>query len=151
MQSSTEPAADSSVTRLTGRIVTAYVTNNRIDRLRIGELVTTVHRTLSGLTGGGEGAAAAEATRPAVSPKRSVSPDHIVCLECGMRLKMLKRHLRTHHGMTPQEYRTKWSLAPDYPMVAPNYAARRSDLAREAGLGGARQSRAPRGKRASAA
>lgn len=134
--STTEPFADHKIIRLTGRIVSAYVTNNRIDRLKVGELVGNVHKVLAGLTSGDVSEASVEAGQPSVPIKRSVTPDYISCLECGMRLKMLKRHLRTHHNLTPQEYRVKWALAHDYPMVAPNYAERRSDLARETGLGG---------------
>lgn len=143
--SATETMPDHKIIRLTGRIVSAYVTNNRIDRLKVGELVGNVHKVLAGLSSGNDSEALNEASQPSVPVKRSVTPDYISCLECGMRLKMLKRHLRTHHGLSPQEYRAKWSLAHDYPMVAPNYAERRSDLAREAGLGG--QPSKARGKR----
>jgi len=134
--STTEPSADHKIIRLTGRIVSAYMTNNRIDRLKVGELAGNVHKVLAGLTSGDVSEASVEAGQPSVPIKRSVTPYYISCLECGMRLKMLKRHLRTHHNLTPQEYRVKWALAHDYPMVAPNYAELRSDLAREAGLGG---------------
>jgi len=136
LMNTNEQTPDTKIIRLTGRIVSAYVTNNRIDRLKVGELVGSVHRALSGLTGGEGADGGTDTSRPAVAVKRSVTADYIVCLEDGMRLKMLKRHLRTHHNLTPQDYRAKWSLPPDYPMVAPNYAERRSDLARAAGLGG---------------
>jgi predicted transcriptional regulator len=127
---------DDAIVRVTGKIITAYVTNNRIDRQRIGELIQSVRSSLSAMANGETGAATGESARPAVPIKRSVTPDYLICLEDGARLKMLKRHLRTHYGLSPQEYREKWGLSPDYPMVAPNYAAKRSELARQIGLGG---------------
>ena len=135
------------IIRVTGKIITAYVTNNRIDRQRIGELIESVRGSLSELAAGDSPSSSNESLRPAVPIKRSVTPDYLICLEDGARLKMLKRHLRTHYGLTPQEYREKWGLPPDYPMVAPNYAARRSELAREIGLGG-QEARQPRKRRA---
>jgi predicted transcriptional regulator len=95
--------------------------------------IETLHRTIVSL---GDGiAVASEAPKPAVSVKRSVTDDHIVCLEDGLKFKSLKRHLRSSYGLTPEQYRVKWGLAHDYPMVAPNYAARRSTLAKQIGLG----------------
>lgn len=123
------------IARITGRIVSAYVTNNRVDRLRLGEVVDTVSRSLSALAANARGDAPAASGNPAVPIKQSITPDYLICLEDGTRLKMLKRHLRTHHGLTPQQYREKWRLAADYPAVAPNYAKKRSTLAREIGLG----------------
>lgn len=123
------------IIRITGKIITAYVTNNRVDRLRIGELIEAVRQSLTALARGDGGGGAAESLKPAVPVKRSVTPDYLICLEDGARLKMLKRHLRTHYDLTPQQYREKWGLPPDYPMVAPNYASRRSELARQIGLG----------------
>ncbi len=123
------------IARITGKIISAYVTNNRIDRLRIGELIDSVRQSLAALASGDDTGASAESLKPAVPIKRSITPDYLICLEDGMRLKMLKRHLRTHFDLTPQQYRAKWGLAADYPMVAPNYAARRSELARQIGLG----------------
>ena len=126
---------DDTIVRITGKIITAYVTNNRIDRLRIGELIGSVRNSLTALASGAPaGAMSGEPNRPAVPIKRSVTPDYLICLEDGARLKMLKRHLRTHYNLSPQEYREKWGLPPDYPMVAPNYAAKRSELARQIGL-----------------
>ncbi|MGD9536979.1 MAG: MucR family transcriptional regulator [Alphaproteobacteria bacterium] len=127
---------DDIIVRVTGKIITAYVTNNRVDRLRIGELIESVRNSLAALANGEPSVGPGEALRPAVPIKRSVTPDYLICLEDGARLKMLKRHLRTHYGLSPQEYREKWSLPADYPMVAPNYAAKRSELARQIGLGG---------------
>lgn len=120
------------IARVTGRIITAYVTNNRVDRLRIGELIDSVRQSLTAIA---RGEGSPESLKPAVPVKRSITPDYLICLEDGARLKMLKRHLRTHYDLTPQQYREKWGLPPDYPMVAPTYALRRSELAREIGLG----------------
>jgi predicted transcriptional regulator len=101
---------------------------------QIADVIKIVYDTLSGL-GAGDAQAKREPPKPAVPIKRSITPDYIICLEDGKKLKMLKRHLRTTYGMTPDEYRAKWALAPDYPMVAPNYAAQRSDFAKKIGLG----------------
>lgn len=130
------PLSASFIARITGRIVSAYVTNNRVDRLRLGDVVNTVSRSLAALAADGKDAAQVTSGNPAVPIKQSVTPDYLVCLEDGARLKMLKRHLRMHHGLTPLQYREKWALTPDYPVVAPNYAKKRSALAREIGLGG---------------
>lgn len=118
---------------LTASIVSAYVANNAIPAANLSELIATVHTAVSGLSN----PAAPEVAKqsPAVSPKRSVRADHIVCLEDGKRFKSLKRHLMSDHGLTPDEYREKWNLSPDYPMVAPNYAAARSALAKQMGFG----------------
>jgi predicted transcriptional regulator len=119
---------------LTANIVSAYVSNNPVPAQNLGDLIHSVHESLKRL---GHAAAAPEEEhlRPAVSPKRSVHKDHLVCLEDGKKFKSLKRHLMSHHGMTPQQYREKWGLPADYPMVAPAYSAQRSDLARKVGLG----------------
>lgn len=117
---------------LTTEVVAAYVSNNVIDPAQIAEMVSAVHDTLATV---GSGPAEPPLPEPAVSVRRSVTPDYIVCLEDGKKLKMLKRHLQTRYNMTPEEYRERWGLAPDYPMVAPNYAARRRELAKEIGLG----------------
>ncbi len=129
--------------RLAGEVVSAYVGKNSLPPAQISDLIEMVYATFSNL---GEGCAEVktEAQKPAVNPKRSIFPDHIVCLEDGKKLKMLKRHLRTTYGMNPDEYRAKWGLGSDYPMVAPNYAAQRSDFAKKIGLGrkpGARKGR----------
>ncbi len=117
--------------RLTSTIVGAHVANNAITATDIPGLIATVHETLATL--GTEKAAAKP--EPAVPIKQSVKPDYIICLEDGKKLKMLKRHLTTAYSMTPDDYRKRWGLPPDYPMVAPNYAATRSALAKKIGLG----------------
>lgn len=120
-------------TELTAEIVAAYVANNPVPAGTLPELIATVHQAVSGL--GKPSAPAVEAQTPAVNPKKSVHADYIVCLEDGKRFKSLKRHLMTHYGLSPEEYRVKWGLPHDYPMVAPNYAAQRSELAKKMGLG----------------
>jgi predicted transcriptional regulator len=120
--------------RMTADIVAAFVRHNTVPASQIPELVRIVHDAL--LEQEGRSATAGEvAPEPAVPVRRSVRADRIVCLEDGKSFKALKRHLRTEHGMTPEQYRSKWGLPADYPMVAPEYAARRSDLAKEIGLG----------------
>lgn len=120
--------------RMAVRIVAAYVGNNPVPADQVPEVINSVYRSLADIEGGAP-RQAAEPAKPAVSIRRSVTPDYIVCLEDGKKLKMLKRHLRAAYGMTPDEYRAKWSLPADYPMVAPNYAAQRSDFAKRIGLG----------------
>jgi len=119
---------------LTTEIVSAHVAHNRVTVAELPELIAKVHGALSGL---GETAAApaAEEQKPAVSIRSSIKPDYIVCLEDGKKLTMLKRYLQTNFGMTPQQYRAKWKLPADYPMVAPNYAEKRRVLAKAIGLG----------------
>ncbi|WP_316975904.1 MucR family transcriptional regulator [Shumkonia mesophila] len=117
---------------LTTEIVVAHVSSNTLPVGDLSGLIGDVYRTLSSL---GEVPEVPEAAKPAVPIKRSVFPDYIVCLENGKKLKMLKRHLKTAYNMTPEEYREKWGLPADYPMVAPNYAKHRSTLAKEIGLG----------------
>ncbi len=119
---------------LTAEIVSAYVSNNTVPAAEIPALIHQVYVALARVSGG-SGDAPAEPLKPAVSVKRSITPDHIVCLEDGKKFKSLKRHLRTHYDLSPEEYREKWGLPHDYPMVAPNYAAARSDLAKRMGLG----------------
>ncbi|MEQ8194590.1 MAG: MucR family transcriptional regulator [Rhodospirillales bacterium] len=114
-------------------IVASYVSHNRLPAKQIPEVIQSVYQTLCDLAGRGDGAP--HDLRPAVPVQRSVTPDYIVCLEDGKKLKMLKRYLRTTYGLTPEEYRRKWSLPADYPMVAPNYAKRRSEFAKQIGLG----------------
>jgi len=123
---------------LATNIVSAHVSNNSVAVADLPQLIRDVYETLSTVQGGGE--RQAERPTPAVPIKRSVTPDHIVCLEDGKKLKMLKRHLRTTYNLTPEEYRSKWGLPPDYPMVAPNYAAQRSQFAKRIGLGRKRKS-----------
>ena len=118
---------------LTADIVAAHVSNNSVAVSDLPTLITNVHSALAGL-GGGSPVPEVRA-EPAVSIRASVKPDYIVCLDDGKKLKMLKRHLMTHYGMTPDEYRAKWGLPADYPMVAPNYAEQRRKLAVKIGLG----------------
>jgi predicted transcriptional regulator len=120
----------------TADIVASHVQNNSVAISDLPQLIKTVHDSLAGLTGDSP----AEKPLPAVSVRRSVTPDYIVCLEDGRKLKMLKRHLATAYGMTPEDYREKWGLPSDYPMVAPNYAKQRSSLAKKIGLGKRRES-----------
>ena len=117
----------------TAEIVSAYVKNNRIPMGDLSNVVSDVSAALNRLSTPVQ--PEAEKPLPAVNPKRSVFPDHIVCLDDGLKFKSLKRHLMTSHGITPEQYREKWGLPSDYPMVAPNYAAQRSELARKIGLG----------------
>lgn len=124
---------------LTADIVSAHVSNNSVAVSDIPALIQNVHAALSGL---GTAAPEPEAKQePAVSVRASVKPDYIVCLEDGKKLKMLKRHLMTHYQLTPEQYRAKWNLAADYPMVAPNYAEQRRSLAKKIGLGTKRRKR----------
>jgi predicted transcriptional regulator len=118
---------------LTGEIVSAHVANNAVARDEVAPLIQSVFEKLSALASD-EAATSVEPT-PAVPIRRSVTDDYIVCLEDGKKLKMLKRHLMTAYNMTPEEYRAKWGLKPDYPMVAPAYAAKRQELAKKIGLG----------------
>ena len=131
---------------LAADIVSAYVSNNSVASAELPALISEVHTALQRL-GQGEPEPAAEPLRPAVPIKKSIAPDYVVCLEDGKKFKSLKRHLRTQYNLTPEQYREKWGLPADYPMVAPNYAAARSALARDMGLGQQRR-RTPRGARA---
>jgi predicted transcriptional regulator len=115
-------------------IVSAYVAHNPVPVADLPKLIERVHATLSEIQTGGTVEAKPD-LRPAVPVRKSVTDDHIVCLEDGKKFKSLKRHLRTRYDMSPEEYREKWGLGPDYPMVAPNYAKQRSALARKMGLG----------------
>lgn len=126
---------------LTTQIVSAHVGHNAVDLSDLPTLIEQVYRTLSNV--GSEPAPQMERPQPAVAIKKSVTPEYIICLEDGKQLKMLKRHLKTAYNMTPEEYRERWGLAADYPMVAPNYAKQRSKLAKQIGLG----TRARRGSR----
>lgn len=125
-------ALNETLIALTSDIVAAHVSNNSVAVSDLPLIINNVHSALSGLSG-----KAAEQARPdpAVPIKSSIKPDYIVCLEDGKKLKMLKRHLMTHYGMTPDEYRVKWGLPSNYPMVAPNYAEKRRELAKAIGLG----------------
>src|SRR5665213_4266805 len=129
-----DTAANGSYIELTAEIVSAYVSNNTVPASEIPGLINQVHAALARVSGN-SGDVAAEPLKPAISVKKSITPEHIVCLEDGKKFKSLKRHLRTQYNMTPEQYREKWNLPPDYPMVAPNYAAARSELAKQMGLG----------------
>jgi predicted transcriptional regulator len=126
---------------LTAEIVSAYVSNNTVAAGEIPSLINQVHAALARVSGK-TGDAPAEPLKPAVSVKKSITPEYIICLEDGKKFKSLKRHLRTQYNMTPEQYRDKWDLNADYPMVAPNYAAARSQLAKQMGLGQQRRRRA---------
>lgn len=125
---------DIDIMGLSARIVAAYVAQNTVARTTVPELIRSVHGTLTAL-GAAQASPVAERAKPAVPISRSVQRDYIVCLEDGKKLKMLKRYLRTHYDMSPEDYRRKWGLPADYPMVAPAYAERRSDFAKQIGLG----------------
>ena len=130
---------------MTADVVAAYVGNNTLPTTQLAEVINAVYGSLKSL----EGQVAQvqpEPLKPAVPIRKSITPEFIICLEDGKKLKMLKRHLRSTYNMTPDEYRTKWGLAPDYPMVAPNYAERRSEFAKKIGLGRATGRQAARSK-----
>jgi predicted transcriptional regulator len=133
-ESAAEKNSHDDLLRLAVDVVAAYVSKNPLPAGQIPEVIHTVYNSLS-QADGHPAEVKSEAPRPAVSVRKSVTPDYIVCLEDGKKLKMLKRHLRTTYSMTPDEYRAKWGLPPDYPMVAPSYAAQRSDFAKKIGLG----------------
>jgi len=126
--------AEEELLRMTTDVVAAYVSNNTLPTAQLAEVINAVYSSLKSL----EGQVAQvqpEPLKPAISIRKSVTPEFLICLEDGKKLKMLKRHLRSTYNMTPDEYRSKWGLAPDYPMVAPNYAERRSEFAKKIGLG----------------
>jgi predicted transcriptional regulator len=125
-----ESENDTSSLELVSNIVSAYVSNNSLPPSELPQLIRTVHGALES-----PGQAASSLPAPAVPIKKSVTPDYVICLEDGKKLKMLKRHLRTSYDMSPDDYRKKWRLPSDYPMVAPKYAAKRSELAKKIGLG----------------
>ncbi|MEO0817360.1 MAG: MucR family transcriptional regulator [Pseudomonadota bacterium] len=125
--------SDEAALDLTSDIVAAFVSNNPVPATSLPDLIRSVHETLLDLSDGGP----KEEPRPdpAVSINKSITPEYLICLEDGRKLKMLKRYLRSRYDMTPDEYRARWNLPSDYPMVAPNYAKRRSEFAKEIGLG----------------
>ena len=135
-----EQPETSELLALTTNIVASHVSNNSVASTELPQLIQQVYAALSS-AGGSVAAPTPARPQPAVPIKRSVTPDFIICLEDGKKLKMLKRHLKTRYNMTPDEYRERWDLAPDYPMVAPNYAAQRSTLAKKIGLGTKRRAR----------
>ena len=126
---------DAEIIVLTSQIVSAYVSKNSLQASDLPALISNVYQSLKSLDQSQAAAEAAVDLKPAVPVKKSVTPEYIICLEDGKKLKMLKRHLSSSYGMTPDEYRAKWGLPADYPMVAPNYAKQRSDLALKLGLG----------------
>lgn len=132
------------ILRMTAEVVSAYVSNNLLPATQIADTIKSVYGSLNALESS-FGEVKREPLKPAVPIRKSVTPDYIICLDDGKKLKMLKRHLRTTYNLTPDEYRAKWGLAPDYPMVAPNYAAQRSAFAKKIGLG--RKARHPKRRR----
>ena len=142
---SSEQLPTGDVLRMTADVVSAYVRNNSLATNDLPGVISMVHASLTDISR--DDGADAVPLQPAVPIRRSVTPDYIVCLEDGKKLKMLKRHLRTSYNLTPDEYRAKWQLGPDHPMVAPNYAKRRSEFAKQIGLG--RKSRRKRGAKRS--
>ena len=133
MNEAIENTRDDLLAELTAEVVAAYVSNNVVQTSDLPGLIANVHSALGSTTSAE--AAPAEKPKPAVPIRKSVQHDYIICLEDGMKFKSLKRHLMTYHGLTPEEYREKWGLPADYPMVAPAYAEARSRLAKEMGLG----------------
>jgi predicted transcriptional regulator len=126
--------ADDELLRMTADVVAAYVSNNSLPTAQLGDVINTVYSSLRSLDSQ-QPEAKAEPLKPAVPIRKSITPDYLICLEDGKKLKMLKRHLRSTYNMTPDEYRAKWGLASEYPMVAPNYAQQRSAFAKKIGLG----------------
>jgi predicted transcriptional regulator len=131
----------SDIIELTADVISAYVSNNPVPVSELPSLIAQVHQALAGVALAGGTSPKGEPQKPAVNPKRSVHDEYIICLEDGKKFKSLKRHLTTHYGLSPDEYRAKWDLPGDYPMVAPAYAAARSALAKKMGLG--RKAKAP--------
>jgi predicted transcriptional regulator len=138
---------------MTADIVSAFVGNNSVPASELPALIQNVYAALNGISSGTDASKVEAPKEPAVSIKKSIAPDYLICLEDGRKFKSLKRHLRTKYGMSPEEYREKWNLPKEYPMVAPNYAAARSALAKTMGLGqGGRAAAKPaRGKAAAKA
>ena len=120
---------------LASQIVAAYVGRNTVEQTDLPKLINTVHQALEQAASGASAKDEAPEIKPAVNVRKSVTPDYLICLEDGKKFKSLKRHLRTHFNLTPEQYREKWGLPADYPMVAPNYATSRSRLAKDMGLG----------------
>src|SRR6202140_4902619 len=133
-----EPAApkmtEDDLLRMTADVVAAYVSNNTLATGQLADVIQVVYNSLRGLDGQ-VAEPKAEPLKPAVPIRKSITPEYLICLEDGKKLKMLKRHLRSTYNLTPDEYRAKWGLAQDYPMVAPKYAAQRSEFAKKIGLG----------------
>jgi len=134
MQEENDGAGSADLVAITANIVAAYVSKNPISSTELPGLIADTHAALS-RAAGRQAPAERDEGKPKIAVKKSVMPDYIICLEDGKKFKSLKRHLRTHYNMSPEEYREKWGLPHDYPMVAPNYARARSDLAKKMGLG----------------
>jgi predicted transcriptional regulator len=134
MAETTAKMAEDELLRMTAEVVAAYVSNNTLPTSQLAEVISAVYSSLRTLEGQVT-QAQPEPLKPAVPIRKSITPEYLICLEDGKKLKMLKRHLRSTYNMTPDDYRAKWGLQPDYPMVAPNYARERSRLAKEIGLG----------------
>ncbi len=134
----TDGRSNSGLVQMTAQIVTSYISRNTVPTEQLGAVIHAVHDALSGAGSAPTAQSAPALAKPAVPIKRSIQPDYIVCLEDGKKLKMLKRHLRTTYNLSPEDYRAKWGLPADYPMVAPNYAEQRSAFAKKIGLGRAR-------------
>jgi predicted transcriptional regulator len=138
--------AEDELLRMTTEVVAAYVSNNTLATAQLGDVIHAVYNSLRSLDGQ-VAEPPAEVLKPAVPIRKSITPEFLVCLEDGKKLKMLKRHLRSTYNMTPDEYRAKWGLGSDYPMVAPKYAQQRSDFAKKIGLGRGTGRRSARGKK----
>tara|TARA_Y100001001_G_scaffold151607_1_gene163367 strand:+ start:921 stop:1334 length:414 start_codon:yes stop_codon:yes gene_type:complete len=132
--SNQEKTSQTELLNLTTEIVSAHLSNNTVESNDIPELIEKIYKTLSSIQSDAP-LSLIDRPQPAVPIKRSITPDYIICLEDGKKLKMLKRHLKTAYNMTPEQYRERWNLPADYPMVAPNYAKKRSKLAKDIGLG----------------
>jgi len=146
MAEATPKMSEDELLRMTADVVAAYVSNNTLPTTQLGEIITAVYGSLKSLEGQVT-QPQSEPLKPAVPIRKSVTPEYLICLEDGKKLKMLKRHLRSTYNMTPDDYRAKWGLQPDYPMVAPNYAERRSEFAKKIGLGRAAVPPATRAKK----
>ena len=127
--------SNSRIVELTSEIVAAYVSNHQVSQTELSRLIGEVYRSLTAAVGGEAAKDDSAELRPAVTVRKSISPDYLICLEDGKKFKSLKRHLRTHYNLSPEQYREKWGLDANYPMVAPNYAQARSNLAKRMGLG----------------
>ena len=139
-----EKTGSDNTVELAASIVSAYISNNSLPMSELTSLITSVHSVVSKLSGSAPVLVSTEPLRPAVPVKKSITEEYLVCLEDGRKFKSLKRHLRTRYHMTPEQYRAKWQLPPDYPMVAPGYAQTRSQMAKDMGLG---QQRRGKGKK----
>lgn len=145
-EADTAKTAEEQLLRMTTEVVAAYVSNNTLATGQLGDVIHAVYNSLRSLDGHVV-EPAPEVLKPAVPVRKSITAEYLVCLEDGKKLKMLKRHLRSTYNLSPDEYRTKWGLPPDYPMVAPKYAQQRSDFAKKIGLGRGTGRRTARGKK----